>query len=338
MPITFFSPAPFKLTITCRLTTAAFRRTNEGAAWYIKPMADVVIPYVKDLRFEYGVLEQVSPNVRRLIARNPSPFTYAGTGTYVVGHGRVAVIDPGPDSPEHIENLLAALGSETVSHILITHTHLDHSPGARLLVERTGATTYGFGPHARSQRDDGVKVEEGADFAFTPDERLTDGAVISGPDYEIEAVHTPGHCSNHLCFQLQNDKTLFSGDHVMGWSTSVISPPDGNMADYLRSLALLLERDDERYFPTHGAPITKPKRLVESFIAHRQAREEQILQCLAQGTTTIREMVPKMYVGVNPVLYPAAARSVFAHVLHMIEEGKVQTEGEPTLGGTYRLG
>ncbi len=302
-------------------------------------MDDVVIPYVKDLQFEYGVLEELSPNVRRLIAHNPSPFTYAGTGTYVVGRGQVAVIDPGPESREHIDHLLRALREkdEAVSHILITHTHLDHSPGARLLKELTGAPTYGFGPHGVSARAEGAKVEEGADFAFVPDHRLNDGDVVNGTSFALEAVHTPGHCSNHLCFQLQDERALFSGDHVMGWSTSVISPPDGDMADYLASLTKLLGRDDARYFPTHGAPIADPKPLVQAYIAHRHARERQILTCLADGPSTIQAMVPKMYAGVSERLYPAAARSVFAHALHMIETGRIATDGEPALGGTYRL-
>jgi glyoxylase-like metal-dependent hydrolase (beta-lactamase superfamily II) len=299
-------------------------------------MDDVVIPLVKDLHFEYGVLEHVSPNVRRLIAHNPSPFTYAGTGTYVVGRGSVAVIDPGPASSEHIDNLLRGLEGETVSHILITHTHLDHSPGARLLKERTGARTYGYGPHGGSERPED-KVEEGADFAFVPDVAVKHGDVIEGKDYAIEAVHTPGHCSNHLCFGLQSEKLLFSGDHVMGWSTSVISPPDGNMVDYLRSLNLLLGRADGRYLPTHGPAIEDPKPLVAAFIAHRYAREAQILECLAAVPSTIQAMVPKMYAAVAKGLYPAAARSVYAHVLHMLETGAVATDERPTLTATYRL-
>jgi glyoxylase-like metal-dependent hydrolase (beta-lactamase superfamily II) len=299
-------------------------------------MADVVIPLVKDLHFEYGVLEQVSPNVRRLIAHNPSPFTYAGTGTYVIGQGKVAVIDPGPASSEHIDNLLRGLGNESVSQILITHTHLDHSPGARLLKERTGAPTYGFGPHGGSERAED-KVEEGADFAFVPDVVVNHADVLSGQGFSVEAVHTPGHCSNHLCFQLQSEKLLFSGDHVMGWSTSVVSPPDGNMADYLRSLNLLLGRDDARYLPTHGPMIEDPKPLVAAFIAHRHAREEQILECLHAGPSTIQAMVPKMYAAVAKALYPAAARSVYAHVLHMLEMGTITTDETPTLNATYHL-
>jgi glyoxylase-like metal-dependent hydrolase (beta-lactamase superfamily II) len=300
-------------------------------------MDDVVIPLVKDLRFEYGVLEQVSPNVRRLIAHNPSPFTYAGTGTYVIGRGSVAVIDPGPSSSEHIDDLLRGLGGDSVSHILITHTHLDHSPGARLLKERTGAPTYGFGPHGGSARGEDDKVEEGADFAFVPDVYVKHGDVLEESGFTVEAVHTPGHCSNHLCFQLQSEKVLFSGDHVMGWSTSVISPPDGNMADYLRSLTLLLGRNDARYLPTHGPAIEDPKPLVAAFIAHRHAREAQILECLAAGPSTIGAMVPKMYSAVAKALYPAAARSVYAHVLHMLETGAVATDEAPLLTATYRL-
>jgi len=339
-----------KLTITRRLTTAPHSDLEQAPCsdsslqetCYIWPVADVVIPFVKDLRFEYGALESVSPGVRRVIAHNPSAFTYAGTGTYVVGHGEVAVIDPGPASPEHIDNLLRGLAErgEHVTHVLITHTHLDHSPGARLLVERTGASTYGFGPHGgglRAQEGDDDKVEEGADLAFVPQIAVKDGDVIEGRGFALESVHTPGHCSNHLCFQLKDERVLFSGDHVMGWSTSVISPPDGDMTDYLQSLSKLLGRDDVRFLPTHGPPIEDPHPLVAAFIAHRRAREEQILLGLARGPQRIAELVPHMYASVSPLLYPAAARSVYAHVLHMLEDGRLATDEPVSLHATYHL-
>lgn len=304
---------------------------------YIKPVTDVAIPFVKDLRFAYGALETLSPLVRRVIARNPSPFTHAGTGTYVLGHGRVAVIDPGPASEPHIESLLEGLAraGEQVSHILITHTHLDHSPGARLLVQRTGARTYGFGPHGGGR--DQVSVEEGADFDFEPDVVLRDGEVIECDGFSVECVHTPGHCSNHLCFALPSERAFFSGDHVMGWSTSVISPPDGDMADYLRSLEKLLQREDARYYPTHGPPIDDPLPLVRAFIAHRHAREQQILDGLQRGPASIVELVPVMYANVSPQLYPAAARSVLAHVEHMLATGRLQIDSDAALDIHTRL-
>jgi glyoxylase-like metal-dependent hydrolase (beta-lactamase superfamily II) len=296
------------------------------ASCYIRRMSDVVIPFVKDLRFTYEALESVTPAIRRVIAKNPGPFTQAGTGTYVVGMGtgQVAVIDPGPASREHIDSLMAGLDAarQRVSHIFITHTHLDHSPGARLLQKRTGAPTYGFGPHGGGRED--VAAEEGGDFDFVPDHVVRDGDLIECDGFTVECVHTPGHCSNHVCYQLQGERALFSGDHVMGWSTSVVSPPDGDMADYLRSLEKLLERDDVRYYPTHGPPVDDPKTLVRAFIAHRHAREDQIIECLARGLTRIVDMVPVMYASVSPLLYPAAARSVLAHVEHMIATGRVE--------------
>jgi glyoxylase-like metal-dependent hydrolase (beta-lactamase superfamily II) len=297
-------------------------------------MADE-IPFVKELKFQYGELERVGPNVRRLIARNPSPFTYTGTGTYVVGQGRVAVIDPGPASPEHVTALLHALQGEAIAHIIITHTHLDHSPAAPLLVARTGAPTFGFGPHARGRHHAEDEVEAGADWAFVPDHILEDGDVLEGAGYALQALHTPGHCSNHLCLSLRDDKTLFTGDHVMGWSTSVIAPPDGDMGHYVAQLQRLLGRDDVRYLPTHGAPIEEPKPLVAALIRHRQLREQQILACLADGVFQIRDMVERMYVGVPRALHPAAARSVFAHLLHLLERGRVATSGQASLDAEF---
>jgi glyoxylase-like metal-dependent hydrolase (beta-lactamase superfamily II) len=300
------------------------------------PMADE-IPFVKALQFQYGELEHVAPNVRRLIAKNPSPFTYTGTGTYVVGQGRVAVIDPGPALPEHVDALLHALRGEDVAHILITHTHLDHSPATPLLVARTGAPTFGFGPHARGRHRADDEVEAGADWKFVPDHILEDGDVLEGRGYALEALHTPGHCSNHLCLSLRDDKTLFTGDHVMGWSTSVITPPDGDMGQYMTQLKRLLTRDDARYLPTHGAPIEDPKPLVAALIQHREQREQQILNCLAEGISHITDMVERMYIGVHRGLYPAAARSVFAHLLHLHERGQViATSGEPSLEAEYQ--
>lgn len=289
------------------------------------------IPFVKQLDFAYGTVSGLSPLVRRVIAQNPSAFTFHGTGTYIIGHGDgVAVIDPGPDEPAHIEALLRNLEGETVTHILITHTHRDHSPGAALLKARTGAPTYGYGPHP--QPKGGPAVEEGGDHDFAPDHLLKDGEVIRGKGWTVTALHTPGHISNHLCFALQEEKALFSGDHVMGWSTTVISPPDGSMTEYYASLKKLLPRDDVRYYPTHGAPIDalstghSPQHFVRELIKHREARETQIMACLKSGPQTIPQMVTTMYVDVPSYLHPAAARSVLAHLIHMVGDGRVQVE------------
>ena len=294
----------------------------------------VEIPFKRELAFEYGVLETVSPLVRRIVARNPGPFTAQGTGTYVVGHGKVAIIDPGPDIAAHVDALLAALRGETVEKILVTHTHLDHSPAAAAVKLATGAPTYGYGPHAAQF---GPAVEEGGDRSFVPDHAIGDGDVISGPGWHLGAVHTPGHTSNHLCFALAEEQVLFSGDHVMGWSTSVIAPPDGNMGDYLRSLEKLLHRDDARYLPTHGPAITDPKPFVGAFIEHRRERGAAILARLAAGDREIPAMVQAIYVGLDSRLHRAAARSVLAHLIELVAEGRVASDGPPTVDARYRL-
>lgn len=298
----------------------------------------VQIPYVREIEFEYGDCDEVSPLIRRVVAKNPSAFTYKGTGTYIIGHGDVAVIDPGPMLTEHVEALLRALEGETVSHILITHTHSDHSPAAKPLKALTGAETYAFGPHGSGQQaKDEVQVEEDGDMEFKPDVEVRHGDILEGDGWTVECVYTPGHTSNHMCFALKEEKALFTGDHVMGWSTSIVSPPDGNMEQYMASLRLLLTRDDEIYWPTHGPAITDPKPFVRSFIAHREDRERQIMEQLAAGRTRIQDMVPVMYAAVDKRLYPAAARSVLAHMEHLVARGAVRTEGRPTLSGEYRL-
>jgi glyoxylase-like metal-dependent hydrolase (beta-lactamase superfamily II) len=296
----------------------------------------VQIPLRRDFVFEYGRLEPVAPMIRRIVARNPSPFTFKGTGTYVVGNGEVAVIDPGPDLAEHVQALLAGLSGERVTHILITHTHRDHSPAARALKDTTGAPTYGFGPHAGGKRGDPA-VEEGGDWDFVPDVTLRDGDKVAGNGWLFEAVHTPGHTSNHLCFALPDNGVLFSGDHVMGWSTSVIAPPDGDMAAYLASLGKLLDRRDAVYWPTHGPAITEPQDHVRAFIAHRREREAGILECLRAGVGRIDAIVERLYVGLPPGLRRAAGRSVHAHLIDLVARGVVESDGPPTLDTGYRI-
>ncbi len=295
------------------------------------------IPFVRDLAFDYGVAAQVSPLIRRIVAHNPSPFTFYGTGTYIIGHGTVAVIDPGPALPAHVEAILAALHGETISHLLITHTHRDHSPAAAALHGATGAPTYGFGPHGGARRGAGGEVEEGADRDFVPNVALADGARIKGPGWTFEAVHTPGHTSNHLCYALAEEGALFSGDHVMGWSTSVIAPPDGDMAAYMKSLRRCLARSDRIYWPTHGPAITEPSRHVAAFLAHREEREMQIIACLEAGIERIPAMVERMYVGLAKPLHAAAQRSVLAHLVVLIESRVVACHAQPAVGARYRL-
>jgi glyoxylase-like metal-dependent hydrolase (beta-lactamase superfamily II) len=295
----------------------------------------VEIPFRRDFRFAYARLEAVAPGVRRIIARNPSPFTFKGTGTYVVGSGEVAVIDPGPDLAEHVAALIAGLAGERVTHILITHTHRDHSPAAKMLKDATGAPTFGFGPHMGGKRGE-AGAEEGGDWDFSPDVVLRDGDAIDGAGWHFEAVHTPGHTSNHLCFALPDRGILFSGDHVMGWSTSVIAPPDGDMRAYLASLDKLLGRHDKVYWPTHGPAIDEPQRHVRAFISHRREREAGILECLAQGVGRIDAIVDRLYAGLLPGLRRAAGRSVQAHLIDLVERGLVESDGPPTLDALYR--
>ena len=296
------------------------------------------IPFRRDLTFEYGRLERVAPGLRRVIARNPGPFTFHGTGTYVIGEGRVAVVDPGPDLPDHVGAILEGLAGEEITHILITHTHMDHSPACRPLQAACGAPTYGYGPHGAGKLEAGVKVEEGGDMEFAPDVTVRHGDVIDGDGWSVECVFTPGHTSNHVCFQVRGTKALFTGDHVMGWSTSIISPPDGDMADYMASLRLLLDRDDEVYWPTHGTFIDDPKPFVRAFIGHREEREAQILRCLSQGVERIAGMVPLMYSKDIPEqMYPAAARSVFAALVYMVERGVVACDGDLAVDARYGM-
>lgn len=292
------------------------------------------IPHVRDLEFKYAVVETVSPLVRRIVARNPGPFTAHGTGTYIVGKGKVAVIDPGPLVQEHIDALLKDLSGETIERILITHTHMDHSPAAAPVKTATGAKTYGFGPHGSGA---GETSEEGGDTAFKPDVVMKEGDVLTGEGWTLRALYTPGHASNHLCFALGEERLLFSGDHVMGWSTTVISPPDGNMKAYMASLSRLLERDDAIYLPTHGPAIKEPQRYVRALIAHRGQRRGGILQELSRGERTTPELVAALYVGLDPRLRVAAGRSVLAHLLELKEMGRVEASDAAPLDATYRL-
>ena len=303
------------------------------------------IRFNRDLEFEYGVLETVAPSIRRVIARNPSPFTFHGTGTYVVGRGCVAVIDPGPALEDHIEALARGLRGETVTHVLVTHTHRDHSPGCALLRRFTPAPTYGFGPHGSGRPpaadDETVVVEEGADFEFAPDVEVRDGDVVECDGFSFECVYTPGHTSNHMCYRLREDRALFCGDHVMGWSTTIVSPPDGHMGTYIASLERLLDDDDRTYWPTHGAPIREPRPYVESLVEHRRLRARQIEACLRDGIDTIPEMVKRLYHDLPAKMHPAAARSVLSTITLLVEQGAVmcddQASAPASVDARYRL-
>jgi glyoxylase-like metal-dependent hydrolase (beta-lactamase superfamily II) len=269
-----------------------------------------------------GRIEQVSPLVRRLLAPNPSAFTYTGTQTYIVGHGDVALIDPGPDLAEHVEALVDSLAGERVRAILCTHTHRDHSPASRAVAAATGAEIVGCA--ALSLEDEGPRSDEAFDLLYRPDRVLADGERVRGEGWTLEAVATPGHTSNHLAFSLLEAGALFSGDHVMGWSTTVVAPPDGDMAEYMASLDRLLERDDSVYFPAHGPAIESPQDHVRRLIAHRRGRERQILEQLDGGEGRIPAIVEQLYADVDPGLHPAAGRSVLAHLIDLERRGLVE--------------
>jgi glyoxylase-like metal-dependent hydrolase (beta-lactamase superfamily II) len=273
-----------------------------------------------------GRIERPHPLVRRVLAPNPSPFTFTGTQTYIVGSGQVAVIDPGPDEAAHVEALLGAVAGERVAAIVCTHTHRDHSPASRALASATGAPIVGCAPLAIE--DEGPRSDAAFDFDYAPDHVLGDGERLAADGWALEAVATPGHTSNHLCFALAGTGILFTGDHVMGWSTTVVSPPDGDMTAYLRSLDLLLQRDDACYFPAHGPAVEMPHAHVRRLIGHRHMREGQILAHLRRGERRIEAMVPDIYADIDPRLHPAAARSVLAHLVDLESRGLVREEGE----------
>jgi glyoxylase-like metal-dependent hydrolase (beta-lactamase superfamily II) len=280
---------------------------------------------VPDLSKEpYAIAEQISPLIRRVLARNASPFSYTGTQTYIVGHGEIAVIDPGPlgDDPAHVDELIRLIGEERIVAIMCTHTHRDHSPAAAPLAAATGAPVIGCATLVIE--DDGPRSDASFDATYAPDRVLRDGDQVTGTGWTLTAVHTPGHTSNHLCYALEEEKALFSGDHIMGWSTTVVSPPDGDMAEYMHSLQRMIDRDDVVYYPAHGPAVDKPQRLARGMMGHRKQREGQILRLMSNGVGMIEDMVPHMYKGVDQRLWPAAGRSVLAHLIDLRDRGVVK--------------
>jgi hydroxyacylglutathione hydrolase len=298
------------------------------------------IPFNRDFPLAPGVVDEVVPGVRRVLCNNPSPFTFTGTVSYIVGRGNVAIIDPGPADEAHIQALLDAVRGETVTHIFLTHTHKDHSPGTPRLKAATGATVYAEGPHRASRPRHGSELaptESGADYGFRPDVILKDGEIVTGDGWQLEALATPGHTANHMAFAWTERKLMFVGDHVMGWSTSIVAPPDGSMVDYMASLERLTRRDEQLYFSGHGPEIPDAVRFVKFLIRHRKAREESILYRLAKGEADIPTIVRASYIGIDPRLMGAAGYSVLAHLEDLVARNVVATDGDPTIEGTYRL-
>jgi glyoxylase-like metal-dependent hydrolase (beta-lactamase superfamily II) len=285
----------------------------------------------------YGTAVDVFPGVARLTAPNPGPFTFHGTNSYLVGQDELAIIDPGPESDEHLASLLRAIDGRTVHHILVSHTHRDHSPLAKRLAKATGARTYAEGPQRAARPSDSPSpLESGADRDFVPDVLLRDGDVLRGNGWSLSAVFTPGHAANHMAFALDGTGVLFSADHVMGWSTTIVAPPDGSMADYMQSLDKLIARNDTLLLPGHGGAITEPEDFLRGLKEHRLAREAAVLERLRLGDSSIAEIVAAIYRDTNPAMYPAASLSALAHLEHLVDRGLVACDGAPSVGGIFR--
>jgi glyoxylase-like metal-dependent hydrolase (beta-lactamase superfamily II) len=298
------------------------------------------IPFDKSFGLKPDQVQEVAPGVRAIVADNPGPFTFKGTISYIVGHGQVAIIDPGPDDVAHVAALLDAVRGETVTHIFVTHTHRDHSPAAAKIKDATGAKVLAQGPHrpARPLHTGEIRrLDASADLDFRPDIKLADGEIVNGKDWTLQAVATHGHTANHMAYAFREADLLFAGDHVMAWSTTVVAPPDGAMSDYMASLQKLALRSEPVYLSGHGAPVRDAPRYVQHLIRHRQAREASILHRLGKGAADIPTIVRAVYIGLDPRLVGAAALSVLAHLEELVARGAVVTEGPPSIGGIYRL-
>jgi len=303
-------------------------------------MSDDIV-FDKSFDLAPGTVDHVVPGVRRVLCDNPGPFTFSGTVSYIVGRGKVAIIDPGPNDDLHIAALMEAVRGETVTHILVTHTHRDHSPAAAKLKAATGAVVLAEGPHRASRPlhvGEAGRLDAGGDPSFRPDRTLADGDVLDGDGWALEAIATPGHTANHLAFALKGTEMLFSGDHVMAWSTSIVAPPDGAMSDYMASLHKLRRRPETTYLPGHGGAVRDAPSFVQGFIRHREGREASLRHRLDKGAADIPTLVRAVYIGLDPRLAGAAGLSVLAHLEDMVSRGIVVTDdGPPSIGGTYRL-
>jgi len=298
------------------------------------------VPFDKTLDLEPDRVRDIAPGVRVVLADNPGPFTFKGTMSYIVGRGKVAIVDPGPDDDAHVEALLDAVRGETVTAIFVTHTHRDHSPAVPKVKAATGATVYAQGPHRLARPlhiGETRRLDASADFDFRPDIALADGEVVGGDGWTLQALATPGHTANHMAFALQEADLIFAGDHIMAWSTTIVAPPDGAMSDYMASLHKLAQRPEPLYLSGHGAPVRDAPRYVRHLIRHRQGREASILHRLGKGEADIGTLVKAIYIGLDPRLVGAAALSVLAHLEDLVARGVVATDGPPSINGSYRL-
>jgi glyoxylase-like metal-dependent hydrolase (beta-lactamase superfamily II) len=297
------------------------------------------IPFEREDSAVPGRVETLSPLIRRVLCDNPGPFTHKGTVTYIIGTGRVAILDPGPDDPAHVAAVLEAVKGEQVEAILVTHTHRDHSPATPAIKTATGAPVYAEGPHRAARAlnlGETNPLDASGDRDFVPDVALADGAVVSGPGWTVEAVFTPGHTANHMAFALKEEDALFSGDHVMAWSTTIVAPPDGAMGDYMASLDKLRAREERIFWPGHGGPVREPAKFMRALAHHRRLREAAILKRIEAGDRAIPDIVAAIYEGLDPRLKGAAGLSVFAHLEDLVARGLVATDGPPTLSGAFR--
>jgi glyoxylase-like metal-dependent hydrolase (beta-lactamase superfamily II) len=298
------------------------------------------IPFDKTFDLVPGRAKDVAPRVRAIVANNPGPFTFKGTVSYIIGRGNVAILDPGPDDDAHIAALLDAVRGETVTHIFVTHTHRDHSPAVPKVKAATGAKVFAEGPHRLARPlhiGETRRLDASADMDFRPDIALADGEVVSGDGWTLEALTTPGHTANHMAFAFKESDLLFSGDHVMAWSTTIVAPPDGSMSDYMASLDKLGRRTEPLYLPGHGSAVRDAPRFVRHLVRHRQGREASILHRLGKGAADIPTLVKSLYIGLDARLIGAAALSVLAHLEDLVARGAVATDGAPSIDGTYRL-